>query len=97
MQGKNKSRNVMGVMPIKSMIHTAIAGRSILLPSVPVSTTKKIKSSFSNTKSPYERSALTPPNRTRPSYNERQRPVSNKTTSNSVVNFPKKKEGINWK
>ena len=30
----------MGVMPIKSMISTTIAGRSILLPSVPISTKK---------------------------------------------------------
>lgn len=96
MDSKNKSRNAVGVMPIKSMINTTVSGRSILLPSVPIST-KVTKSSFSNTKSPYERSALTPPNRTRPSYNDKPRPTSNKTASSSAVNFLKKKQDVSNK
>lgn len=79
MKVRSKSRNPAGLLAAKSVTNPTVAGRSILLPYVAHTVSKKPRAVVQNTlKSPYERSALTPPNRSRPSNSEKQRPASNK-------------------
>ena len=90
MQSRNLSRNPMGFTPASNATFTKTKDKSILLPWVASTTNKKIKSSYGKIKSPYERSALTPPNRSRGAYSEKQRPSSNKAASASLSNLVKK-------
>lgn len=92
MQARNKSRNPGGFFPNKSVTNPKFGNRSVLLPSVATTTNKKARAAYVDIKSPYERSALTPPNRSRPVYTNKPRPSSNKAGSSSVSNLVKKKQ-----
>ena len=81
---RSKSRNPMGFVQSNTMTNSSVTGKSVLLPSVgSISNNKNRQIKNNMTKSPYERSALTPQNRNRPLYNDKGRPQSNKVASAS--------------
>lgn len=90
---RSKSRNPLGFWPNNSVTTPNVMGRSVLLPSVGSIMNKKHRQTpQGHVKSPYERSALTPPNRSRSNNAERARPQSNKVNNGSMSNLvPKKK------
>lgn len=93
MNVSNKSRNQIGIMAPHNLTYNGVSGKSVLLPSVGTHIPKKQRHApHSNIKSPYERSVLTPPNRSRPAYCEKVRPSSNKSTSASASNLTHKKK-----
>ena len=91
---RSKSRNPMGYLPNNSVTTPNVMGRSVLLPSVGTIMSKKHRHTpQGHAKSPYERSALTPPNRGRSAYSEKPRPQSNKANTGSLSNLVPKKKG----
>jgi hypothetical protein len=91
MNVRHKSRNPVALHPPKSSTSPNIMGRSVLLPSVSDTIPRKHRNTpQGHSKSPYERSALTPPNRKGPIYTYKLRPQSNKITSVSSLVHKKK-------
>lgn len=84
----NKTTNPVSFLPLKSTNTPTILGKSILFPSVNQNFKSKSKH---YSKSPYQRSALTPPNRPK-SFCPEKRPQSNKITSSASGGLVGKKK-----